>query len=163
MRLVAQTGSARAGAIATPRLRNVSSRHRVESVVRRVVLTILMLTVLLPSAAFAGVRYLCAIDGHVRSACCCPGKTHKQERNAEPQTEMRSTCCCKVSTTTPTVAPQVKHEETTRYGMAPAPVALPVVVTELPARDRAIVARRIDPKPPQPDRTLYMRNCALLL
>ena len=68
-------------------LRNAPPRHTVKPVVRRVVLTILTLVVLLPSAAFAGVRYLCAMDGQVRSACCCPAKTHKQEPNTDPQTD----------------------------------------------------------------------------
>ena len=144
-------------------LRNVPLRHRVEPVVRRLVLTILVLAVMLPSAAFAGVRYLCAMDGQVRSACCCPAKAHKQERRSEPQTEMRSSCCCKISKTTPTVTPQVRHEDTAQYGVAAAPVAVPAPSLATLAVDRAIAMRWIDPKPPKPDRNLFVRNCALLL
>lgn len=129
---------------------------------RRVVLTILMLVVLLPSAAFAGVRYLCAMDGQLRSACCCPAKTHEQERTPAPQTQMRGTCCCKITTTPPTVTPQVRHEDTVQYGVVGAvPVPAPPLVTL--AIDRAIATRWIDPKPPKPDRNLFVRHCALLL
>ena len=147
----------------TARLRNALLRHRVEAVVRRVVLTILTLAFLLPSAAFAGVRYFCATDGQVRSSCCCPAKTHKQEHNTEPRSEMRSLCCCKISKTTPTVTPQVRHEDTGRYGVIPPPLAVPTPLLATFAVDRSIVTRWIDPKPPKPDRSLFVRHCALLL
>ena len=129
---------------------------------RRIVLTILTLAVLLPSAAFAGTRYLCAMDGQVRTACCCPTKANKQHRSTEPLTEMRASCCCKVSTTAPTVAPQVKVEPT-HPAVAPLPIVVPLPAITLPASERAIISRAIDSRPPKPDRTLFVRHCALLL
>ena len=130
--------------------------------VRRIVLTLLTLAVLLPSAAFAGVRYLCAIDGQVRSVCCCPGSSHERDRSTERQTQLRSNCCCKVSATAPTVTPQVKTDEL-RQGVAPVAVAVPPAPMALPAIDRSIATRWIDPRPPKPDRSLFVRHCALLL
>ena len=149
--------------VAPPTWRNARSWHRVEPVVRRIVLTLLMLAVLLPSAAFAGVRYFCAIDGRVRSACCCPGVSHKHERKPDAQSEIRSTCCCKISTTAPTVMPQVRTDEAARQTVAPPPIDLPAPTFALPVIDRAIATRWIDLQPPEPDRSLYVRHCALLL
>jgi hypothetical protein len=41
-------------------------------VVRRVALTVLVLMVLVPTAAFARVAYLCTMDGVVRSSITLP-------------------------------------------------------------------------------------------
>jgi hypothetical protein len=130
--------------------------------VRRIILTILTLAILLPSAAFAGARYLCAMDGQVRTACCCPTKAAKQKRDAEPVTTMSGTCCCKVSTTSPTVTPQIKDEHA-RTAIPTVPVIVPVPAIMLPARERAIIANAIDSRPPKPALALVVRHRALLL
>ena len=143
-------------------LRNPSPKHRVQAVVRRIILTILTLAVLLPSAAFAGARYLCAMDGQVRSDCCCPTKA-KQQRDAEPTTQMRSNCCCTISTTAPTVTPPQIKEETASLAIPVIPIAVPVPAFALPAQERVIISQAADSRPPKPDRTLFVRYCALLL
>ncbi len=145
-----------------PRLRNVLPGHRVEPTVRRIILTLLTLAVLLPSAAFAGARYLCAMDGQVRSACCCPAKAHKHERDVESQSVMRSNCCCKVSTVAPTTPPET-IAASTQVDTATPPVAVPVPFITMPPRERFVIAHAIDTRPPKPDRTLFVRHCAFLL
>jgi hypothetical protein len=130
--------------------------------VRRIILTILTLAVLLPSAAFAGARYLCAMDGQIRTACCCPTKATKQKRDAEPATKMSSSCCCKVSTTSPTVTPQI-NQEPARTAIPTVPVVVPVPAIMLPARERTIIANAIDSRPPKPSLALFVRHRALLL
>ena len=137
-------------------------RHRVESVVRRIILTILTLALLLPSAAFAGARFLCAMDGQVRNACCCPTKATKQKRDTEPLTRMSGSCCCKVSTTSPTVTPQIK-DEPSRTAIPTVAVIVPVPSIMLPAHERTIVAEAVDSRPPKPALALFVRHRALLL
>jgi hypothetical protein len=129
---------------------------------RRIILAFLTLAVLLPSAAFAGARYLCAMDGQVRSACCCPSKTHKQERDAQPVSVMRSNCCCNVSTAAPTAAPDTVVTAT-QIDVAAPPVAITVPVVTMPPRERFVIANALDTRPPRPDRTLFVRHCAFLL
>lgn len=129
---------------------------------RRIVLTILTLAVLLPSAAFAGARYLCAMDGQVRSACCCPAKAHKHERDVDTHSVMRSNCCCKVSAVTP-ISPPDTIVASTQVDAAAPPVAAVVPFVTMPARERFVIANAIDTRPPKPDRTLFVRHCALLL
>jgi hypothetical protein len=129
---------------------------------RRIILAILTLAVLLPSAAFAGARYLCAMDGQIRSACCCPSKAHKQERDAQPVSVMRSNCCCKVTTVSPTDAPKtVVTAMQTEVAVPPVAILAPVVT--MPPRERFVIANALDTRPPKPDRTLFVRHCALLL
>jgi hypothetical protein len=130
--------------------------------VRRIILTILTLAVLLPSAAFAGARYLCAMDGQVRSACCCPAKAHKQSRDVAPISEMRANCCCNVTTVAPAPAPDTLIAAQ-NHGVDAPPVAVAVPLLATTSRERFDIARIIDTRPPKPDRTLFVRHCSFLL
>jgi hypothetical protein len=131
--------------------------------VRRLALSLLMLAVLLPSAAFARVAYLCSMDGKVRSACCCPAKTQTQPRDPAPLTSMKSACCCEVSTLAPTrtaaadpprVSAQLQPE---LVAIEPAPISAP------PPRHLASFAPRSHAPPDPVDRSLFASHCALLL
>lgn len=142
-------------------MRNGGYRLTVTPVVRRIVLTILTLAVLLPTAAFAGARYLCAFDGEVRASCCCPSKAQKEKRDVEPVSEIRGNCCCTVSVTSLSDAPQIQIE--TARGIIDAPVAFTALAFALPAPKRVLPAHAIETRPPKLDRSLFVRHCALLL
>lgn len=141
--------------------RSANQHRRRSTVVTRIALTLLTLAVLLPSTAFAGVRYLCAIDGQARKTCCCPAKTHPTRRTAPP-TEMRRSCCCKISTTVATIT-DARHETAeTPYAASP-PVIVPAPAFAMLAITSAIPTRWIAPRPPTPDRDLVVHHCSLLL
>ena len=126
---------------------------------RRVVLALLTLAVLLPSSAFARTSFLCSMDGKVRESCCCPAKA--KQHDAQPNSAIRAACCCKVTTIAPVSQPPGTHEiEATSVPppvavVAPAPILAPQIA-------RVVVAPRAL-APPDPDRSLFVRHCALLL
>jgi hypothetical protein len=127
--------------------------------VRRVILTLLTLAVLLPSSAFARTNFLCSMDGQVRSSCCCPAKTKKHE--APPVSMIRAQCCCKITTVAATSQPPATHEA--KAVPLPPVVAIITTVPSLASRvERATIAPRAL-APPDPDRSLFVRHCALLL
>jgi hypothetical protein len=127
--------------------------------VRRVILILLALTVLVPSAALARTGFLCSIDGHLRRSCCCPSKA--KQHNAAPISTIRSQCCCTVMTAAPVTQQPTTHE----LKSAPVPdvvaivTPVPVIMTRV---DRVTIAPRAL-APPDPERSLFVRHCALLL
>lgn len=137
--------------------------HTVVPVVRRAVLSLLMLAVMLPSAAFARTEYLCSVDRTVRSSCCCPPKATKEKRERSPISTMSGACCCDVSTIEPPTPPAIDTGSKANavvappqmlVGLAPSAPIPSVVVTSVPQRALA---------PPLIDRSLFARRCALLL
>ena len=127
---------------------------------RRVVLTLLTLAVLLPSSAFARTNFLCSMDGKIRQACCCPSKQKKHE--APPVSSIRANCCCSITTVAPVTTPPATNEAKA------APVSPPMVaiVATPPAMLSQIARVAVAPRslaPPDPERSLFVRHCALLL
>ena len=126
---------------------------------RRVILTLLTLAVLLPSSAFARTSFLCSMDGQIRSSCCCPAKEKHHE--APPISTIRAQCCCKITTFAPASQPPTTHE--TKAAPLPDMVAIVAPAPFITSRvERATVAPRAL-APPDPDRSLFVRHCALLL
>ena len=125
--------------------------------VRRIVLTLLALTVLLPSLAFGRGQYLCTVDHRVRGTCCCPPKHAKQSPTAPT---IRAECC-----------KQIEHEASLSQPADVAPPSLPsapirFTMVEPPRfyKLRTIVnavPQRANAPPDQP--SLYAQHCALLL
>jgi hypothetical protein len=126
--------------------------------VRRVVLCLLILAVLLPSAVFARTGLLCRFDGQLRAACCCPDR----DKQATPSTpSLRAACCCTRLTAAAPSRDPAAHE----VSRAPAPALVAIVETPLPAivpAVRVMLAPRTV-APPDPDHSLFSRHCALLL
>ena len=126
---------------------------------RRVVLTLLTLAVLLPSSAFARTGFLCSMDGQLRQSCCCPSKAKKHD--APPISTIRAQCCCKTLTAAPVTQPPTTHESKG----APVPDVV-AIVTTVPTITASIARVTIAPRalaPPDPERSLFVRHCALLL
>jgi len=129
--------------------------------VRRVVLPLLMLVAMLPSAAFARVAYLCSMDRKVRSACCCP-KQPKQDRNAVPVSTLARAGCCELSAGTPVKTdavdpPRTDVPQPELVAIAAPPPAAPAVRRELSFAPRAHAP------PDTPAHSLFASHCALLL
>ncbi len=128
--------------------------------VRRAVLTLLTLAVLLPSSAFARTSFLCSMDGRVRSSCCCPAKAKKHD--TQPISTIRAECCCKITTVAATSPPPAAHETNKAAHAAPTVAVVAAISSDPPRVDRATFAPRAL-APPDPDRSLFVRHCALLL
>jgi hypothetical protein len=129
--------------------------------VRRIALTVLMLVVLLPSAAFASISYLCSMDGKVRSACCCPSKAKK--RDAAPVTTIKSACCCEVTTAAPvktTAIDSPKADTPVQPNFVAVSTEVPLSLSQHPA---AAFIPRSQPPPNSRGRSLFASHCALLL
>lgn len=123
------------------------------------VLTLLTLAVLLPSSAFARTTFRCSMDGRVREACCCPKQ--KKHHDAPPASTVRANCCCTITSIIP--APQTPATHEAKAAPVPPLVAILTRVSVLPAQiTRATIAPRTL-APPDPERSLFVRHCALLL
>ncbi|HET9626537.1 MAG TPA: hypothetical protein VFP84_34480 [Kofleriaceae bacterium] len=125
---------------------------------RRVVLTLLIAAVLLPAAVFARIGFLCQLDGQLRAACCCPDQG---KRGAEAPATLRAACCCTRLAAPAPAHPPAAHEvshppafDLVAVVEAPLPLIAPTRRATLPPRALA---------PPDPDRSLFARHCALLL
>ncbi|HEY0250885.1 MAG TPA: hypothetical protein VGC41_05130 [Kofleriaceae bacterium] len=129
---------------------------------RRVVLTVLLLMALAPSA-FARVAYLCGMDGKVRSSCCCPSKGKAKTPEGTPNATLKAACCCEVSVVTP--ARELAMDEQHKTSLQPPPLVLisiagpSLAVIRMPVR--AVIARALEP--PRLERPLFASHCALLL
>ena len=142
-------------------LRNARMRHTVDEVVRRVFLPLLMLAVLLPSAAFARISYLCGTDGKVRSTCCCPSKA--KERDPAPVTTIKGACCCEVSTIAPNTTAAIDPPKASSNAQLEPVVITTTTFVELPWQRVTILAPRANAPPDNPGRSLFASHCALLL
>ena len=125
---------------------------------RRIVLTVLALTVLLPSLAQARARWLTDVDLYVRESCCCP--PHVKKAQHPPRLPTVQKVCCNVEKRSATSLPLASE--------SPAPPAIaalaqPVSITPVlpPLRDVvvAIVPRAQAP----PITTLLAQSRGLLL
>jgi len=129
--------------------------------VRRVVLSLLMLAVLLPSAAFARTEYLCRMDGRIRSSCCCAGKTKPRTDDSNRSTTIRGAACCDVSTVAPTRTVAIHQADSV---WSPPELVATAIDPAWPVASTALAPvelRALEPPPPKPD--LFARHCALLL
>lgn len=128
---------------------------------RRVVLSLLILAVLLPSTAFARIGFLCRLDGALRAACCCPELANQHAGSPTAHSTLRASCCCqRLTAAAPSHAPAT-HEA----GDAPLPdlaaiVAVTPVVVPVTRRVAMVPPAAA---PPDPERSLFARHCALLL
>ena len=129
------------------------------SCVRRIVLTLLTLAVLLPSSAFARTSFLCGMDGKVRQACCCPSKQKKHE--APPASTIRASCCCSITTIAPVTTPPATSEA--KAAPVPPMVAIVTVPPAVPSQIQRVTVAPRSLAPPDPERSLFVRHCALLL
>ena len=128
---------------------------------RRVVLSLLLMAVLLPSQAFARIAYLCGMDGKVRTSCCCPAKA--QKRDAIPQTSIKGASCCEVSASVPEKAAATNPPTASVEVDAPFVAVLTLAPAALPRHRAAMFAPRAHAPPAPPDRSLFASQCALLL
>jgi hypothetical protein len=125
---------------------------------KRVVLIVLALIVLVPSMARAAALYECAVDGEVRTACCCPKKASHRE---DPGQHLKAVCCCKV-TRVRAGEPTPRTVPATFESAAPAIVATTIVIVPILAPARLAVIDQLH-APRGPPEALFVRHCALLL
>jgi hypothetical protein len=127
-------------------------------VARRIVLALLTLAVLLPSAALAGTGFSCSVDGQLHRACCCPAKT--KHRPPAPATQLRAECCT-LASSAPAIPPPATTLESPRLD-TPGTVAIVASVPATPRWIHVVPAPRALAPPPL-ERSLFARHCALLL
>lgn len=131
---------------------------------RRVVLILLALLVLAPTAVQAAVWYRCAHDGEARKACCCPSKAKEEgdrtERDKPPA--LSAGCCCEV-TTIEAPKPSVRESAPIKNSVDMAPPALAALTVVLPESRPAQALRAVSIVPVRPPDPIFARNCALLL
>ena len=130
---------------------------------RRVVLILLALLVLAPTAVQAAVWYRCAHDGEARKACCCPSEAKardRAERDASPA--LSAGCCCDV-TTIEAPKPSVRDSVPIRDAVDIAPPVLATVTVVAPEARPVQTLRRVTIVPVRPPDPIFVRNCALLL
>ncbi len=131
----------------------------------RALLVALVVTTLLPGAAFARVLYACGMTGRVATACCCKAAARhaaEGEKQRETPAKLERPGCCEalpaeVTRTDATVAPD---------GHVVAAAGLSAVLP-IPARltPPAVTALAELPRargPPAPSAPLYLENCSLL-
>lgn len=130
---------------------------------RRIFAIALLLTVFLPSIAFARTAYLCGIDGKSRAHCCCPDD-EQDGQDATPITSARPTSCCEVQPGhAATVAPAEVKALNDRAD-APLPIAAALVATIAPPPTLArTVTTYASQAPPDPGTALFVRHCSFLL
>lgn len=124
---------------------------------RRIVLTLLALTVLLPSLAQARARWMTDIDLYVRDTCCCPPKKKAQPAPTLPTLQKR---CCTLEKRSATALPLVRPSSDPSPAVALAmPIAIVPVLPPLRSAVVAIVPRAQAP----PASTLLAQSRGLLL
>ncbi len=123
---------------------------------RRIILTLLAMTVLLPSLAQARARWMTDVDLYVRDECCCPPKKAQHA----PQLPTLQKLCCKLEKRTATALP-LASESPAPPAVAPpmSPVAIVPVAPPLRIVVVAIVPRAQAP----PTSTLLAQSRGLLL
>jgi hypothetical protein len=129
--------------------------------VRRVVLSLLILAVLLPSTAFARIGFLCRGDGELRAACCCPELARQHAASPGSSSTLRASCCCqRLTAAAPSHAPATPEA-------SPAPVPDPTAIIASTPRiapvTGSVASSPRTTAPPDPERSLFARHCALLL
>jgi hypothetical protein len=125
---------------------------------KRVVLIVLALFVLVPSLARATTLYECAVDGEVRTACCCPTKASHREDAGQ---HVKAACCCKV-TQVRAGEPAPRSVPVTFESLSPAIIPTTIVATPIVAPVRLTVLDR-SRAPRGPPESLFDRHCALLI
>jgi len=132
--------------------------------VRRIVVLVLTLIVLGPTAASAATWYRCAHDGVLRAACCCPSQTghHTTPVAPDPAPRARQACCCNVINfvarpSSVRSAPPIAAQVAPAIAMIEAPATPPL---EVPRRAVALEPPRAPRGPPD---LLFVRHCSLLL
>ena len=128
---------------------------------RRVVLSLLILAVLLPSMAFARTGFLCNVDGELRAACCCPALARQHAAPPVAQATLRASCCCqRLTAAAPSPAPATPEA---RHAPVPDLTAILAITPVVVPRTRWVAIAPRATAPPAPERSLFARHCALLL
>ncbi|MBP6627861.1 MAG: hypothetical protein KA297_00430 [Kofleriaceae bacterium] len=127
------------------------------TIVRRLLLTVVVLVVLSPTMALAAEGYRCQADGQVRAACCCPGEAEEDDAPADAPPDARSACCCDI---TPASATSSGPRLTADVGGPLTALAVPraVAVVQLPLAERAQPPAPTVARPP-----LFLAHCSLLI
>ncbi|HET7502342.1 MAG TPA: hypothetical protein VFK02_15090 [Kofleriaceae bacterium] len=128
---------------------------------RRVVVIVLSLIVLGPTAAQASAWFRCAHDGELRAACCCPPSA-RHHAPAGPEAQLRAACCCTIThiaarASSERAAPPALAAVHDAPVMIVAPVEAPIAA---PARRVELVRPWVPRGPPDP---LFVQFCSLLL
>jgi hypothetical protein len=138
--------------------------------VRRLVLSVLALLVLLPSAAFARPAYLCRFDGQLRSSCCCPagsapgsGPAQARPHRAPGPTSARDACCCTVLEQAPSPAQPAAEAGAAGWPTDPPVAVVSAVAPAVRSRIPAAVLRPRSTAPPGRGQDLLARQCVFLL
>ncbi|HSN29446.1 MAG TPA: hypothetical protein VLT45_24315 [Kofleriaceae bacterium] len=124
---------------------------------RRIVLTLLALTVLLPSLAQARARWMTDVDLYVRDTCCCPPKKKVQPVPSLPTVQK---VCCTLEKRSATALPLASETPTPP---AVAPLATPVASIEIVPPPRTVVVTIVPRAQAPPAPTLLAQARGLLL
>ena len=125
--------------------------------VRRVVLCLLALAVLVPSAAYARTQFRCDIDRIVRDRCCCQPKKAGPEGDAP----IMKRECCRVIRHSARLQPPATVASAQ---LVAARCAARVAIASVLPRARELRARIVPrAQAPPPERTLFSQHCALLV
>jgi len=130
--------------------------------VRRVIPIVLVLTVLMPSAAMAAAWYRCR-DGALRASCCCPTVKAKHPAQTQEVPAFRRTPCCEIDrVAAPETATARAPEPAFTLGGAPLLIPAPALLDAIAVARRSVdvPVARVPTGPPEP---LFVRHCALLL
>lgn len=130
---------------------------------KRVVLIVLALFVLVPSMARAAALYECAVDGEVRTTCCCPSAARptKASHREDASQHLKAASCCKL-TQVRAGEPTPRSVPATFESAAPAIVPTTIVTAPIVAPVRLAVIDHSH-APRGPPEALFVRHCALLL
>ena len=123
---------------------------------RRLVLTLLALTVLLPSLAQARARWMTDVDLYVRDECCCPPK----KVQPAPRLPTLQKLCCKLEKRSAAALPLASESPAPP---AIAPLATPIAIVPVTPPLRAIVVAIVPRAQAPPTSTLLSQARGLLL
>jgi len=133
--------------------------------VRRILITLVVLVVMSPTMAMAAAWYRCAMDGEMRSACCCPDDGSEEETDvpSDAPPALEATCCCDVeSLSAPASQPRIKVDTTlSALGAAVVPRLVTDVESPLPATP--LLSASCEVRPPSRAPPLFLSHCSLLL
>lgn len=133
-------------------------------VVRRILVTLVVLVVMSPTMAIAAAWYRCTMDGEMRSACCCPDETDEEaDVPSDAPPVLQSACCCDIETlSAPASQPRMTADST--FAALGAAIA-PRTVTDVETAPVAISFRSAphEARPPSRAPPLFLSHCSLLL
>ena len=123
---------------------------------RRIILSLLALTVLLPSLAQARARWMTDVDLYVRETCCCPPK----KVTAPPAKPTLQKPCCRLEKLSASALPLASESPAPP---AVAAVATPIAITFAMPPLRAVVSAIVPRAQAPPTSTLLAQARGLLL